>query len=321
MSGTPASKEARGHRAAERTRPSVSNGRRRRGRSDWKVAIVFLLPLLVIYAVYYVYSIIFLVQTSFTTVSITFFESVEVGWKNYVELVNDPVFVRAIGNNLVFAAVSIVAALVVAYFIAVALSTGVRARRLYYLIFLLPALTPSSLIATLFGSMLEQKFGILNETLRAIGLGALAQPWLTNPGLAFGVVCVIFVYLIGLPIMYYTADLSALPSEAVEAALLDGAGTFRIMRSIIWPMMRSTHITIILALLLGSFRGLEVVLFSTAGGPGETTQIVGTYLYGFETSSSSVIGYVSAAAVIVLVIALIISIVQMIVTRPRKGLR
>ena len=295
--------------------------RRKRGRSDWKVAIVFLSPLLAIYAVYYFYSIFFLVRTSFTTVSITFFDSVEVGWKNYIELLSDPVFLRSIANNLIFAAVSIVSALVVAFFIAVALSSGVRARRLYYLVFLLPALTPTSLVATMIGSMLEEHFGIVNVTLRAIGLGSLAQPWLINPGLAFGVVCLIFAYLIGLPIMYYTADLSALPSEAVEAALIDGAGTFRIMRSIIFPMMRSTHITVILALLLGSFRGLEVVLFSTNSGPGQTTSIVGTYLYGFETSSSSVIGYVSAASVIVLVIALIISIVQLVVTRPRKALR
>lgn len=302
-------------RAPAPTRPA------RRRRSDLKVALVFLLPLAVIYAVYYVYSIYFLVTTSFTTTSITFFSSIGVGWKNYLSLLSDPVFLRSIGNNLIFAAVSIVASLIFAFFIAIALSTGMRARRLYYLVFLLPALTPTSLVATMFASMLEQQYGILNVTLRAIGLGGLALPWLTSPGLAFGVVCVIFCYLIGLPIMYYTADLAALPTEAVEAALIDGAGTFRIMRSIIFPMMRSTHITVILALLLGSFRGLEVVLFSTASGPGETTSIVGTYLYGFETSSGSVIGYVSAAAVIVLMIALIIAIVQMIVTRPRKGLR
>jgi raffinose/stachyose/melibiose transport system permease protein len=304
--------------APAKTKPARQ---RSRHKSDWKIALIFLSPLMLMYAVYFVYSIFFLVRTSFTTVSITFFDSIDVGWKNYVELVSDPVFVRSILNNLIFAAVSIVAALVVAYFIAVALSTGVRARRLYYLVFLLPALTPTSLVATLFASMLEQQYGILNVTLRAVGLGFLAQPWLTNPGLAFGVVCVIFCYLIGLPIMYYTADLSALPSEAVEAALIDGAGTFRIMRSIIFPMMRSTHITVILALLLGSFRGLEVVLFSTMSGPGQTTSIVGTYLYGFETSSSSVIGYVSAAAVIVLIIALIISVIQMILTLPRRGMK
>lgn len=296
-------------------RPTV---RPRRKRSNWRAALVFLLPLLVIYAVYFAYSIGFLAQTSFTKVSLTFFNSIDVGWRNYELLLSDPVFSRAIVNNLLFALISIAASLTIAFFIAVALSAGVRAGRLFYLVFLLPALMPVSLVATIFGSMLQERYGVLNETLRAIGLGGLALPWLTEPGLAFGVVSVIFCYLIGLPIMYYTADLSALPSESIESALIDGAGTFRIMRSIVFPMMRSTHITIILSLLLLSFRALEVVLFSTRGGPNQSTEIVGSYLYGFATSAGPTIGLVSAASIMVLLIALVLSLAQMFFLREKK---
>jgi raffinose/stachyose/melibiose transport system permease protein len=293
-----------------------------RRRSNGRVAFLFLLPLIVMYAIYYVYSIGFLSVTSFTRVSVTFFNSVNVGWQNYQQLVTDPVFLRALINNLAFGAISILAALTIAFFIATALATGVRAKRLFYLIFLLPALMPLSLISTIFGSMLTERDGVFNDTLRAIGLGGLAQPWLTQPNLAFGVVAVLFCYLIGLPIMYYTADLSALPVDSLEAALIDGAGTFRILRSIIYPMMRNTHITIILSLLLGSFRALEVVLFSTQGGPGQSTEVVGSYIYGFATSAGPTIGFVSAISMVVLVIALIISLVQLLVSRPRKsGLR
>ena len=292
--------------------------RRSRRRSDWKIALLFLAPLIVIYAVYYLFSIGFLATTSMTRVSVTFFNAIDVGWLNYQQLVGDPAFLRAILNNLLYAAISIVAALTIAFFIATALATGVRAKRFFYVIFLLPALMPLSLVATIFASMLQQSDGVLNVTLRTVGLGALAQPWLTQPGLAFGVVAVIFCYLIGLPIMYYTADLSALPTESLEAALLDGAGTFRIMRSVIYPMLRGTHITIVLSLLLGSFRALEVVLFSTKGGPGQSTEIVGSYIYGFATAAGPTIGLVSAASIIVLLIALVISLVQLVLTTFRK---
>ena len=303
----------------EQARPAPK--RRTKKRSDGRAALVFLLPLLVMYAIYYLYSIVFLGSTSMTRVSVTFFNAIDVGWRNYEQLLADPVFIRAIVNNILFAAISIAAALTIAFFIATALATGVRAKRLFYLIFLLPALMPLSLVATIFASMLTERSGVLNETLRAVGLGALAQPWLTQPGLAFGVVAIIFCYLIGLPIMYYTADLSALPTESIEAALLDGAGTFRIMGSIIYPMLRGTHLTIILSVLLGSFRALEAVLFSTRGGPGQSTEIVGTYIYGFATSAGPTIGFVSAASIVVLVIALVISIVQMILSRSRKDMR
>lgn len=301
------------------TREREQSTTKRRKRGNGLVALVFLSPLLVIYLVYFLYSIFFLGQTSMQRVGISLLRPVEVGFENFALLLSDSVFWQSIGNNLVYAAISIVAALTVAFFIAVSLSTGVRGRRVFYLVFLLPALMPVSLVATIFGSMLQERFGVLNETLRGVGLGALAQSWLTEPGLAYGAVAVIFCYLIGLPVMYYTADLAELPTSSLEAARIDGAGTFRIMRSIIYPMMRGTHITVILALLLGSFRALEQVLFSTDGGPGTTTEIVGTYLYGYVNSGGKTIGFASAASVVVLLIALVISLVQMYATRTPKA--
>jgi ABC-type sugar transport system permease subunit len=151
--------------------------------------------------------------------------------------------------------------------------------------------------------------------LRAVGLGGLTQHWLTDPHWAVASIVGLFAYLIGLPILYYTADLATIPTDALEAALIDGAGPFRILRSILHPMLRGTHITIILALLLGSFRAFEVVLLTTGGGPGYSTQIAGTYIYGFVTSAGSTIGYASAASVIVLIVALLVSAVQALFTR------
>lgn len=296
-----------------------SQQRRRRG--EWKSALLFLSPLLALYLVYYLYSIVFLGQTSLQRVGIALARPVDIGLENFRLVFTDPVFGQAVVNNLVFAAVSIAASLTFAFFIAVSLATGIRGRKVFYLLFLLPALMPLSLVATIFGTMLQERFGILNETLRAVGLGELAQPWLTSPNLAYAAVILIFCYLIGLPIMYYTADLSALPTSALEAALLDGAGTFRIMRSIIYPMMKATHVTVILALLLGSFRALEQVLFSTGGGPGAQTEIVGTYLYGYTNSGGQTIGFVAAASIVVLLIAFTISILQMYLTRARKDER
>lgn len=293
---------------------------RRRRRSDVWAAAAFLAPLAVIYGVYYIYSIVFLVRTSTTKVSISFRNSIDVGWSNYLLLLHDSAFLRSIANTVIFAACSIVSALVLGFIIAAALATGVRAKKLYYVIFLVPTLMPSSLVATIFGSMLQERFGVVNETLRAVGLGALAQPWLSDKTLAFGVIIVMFCYLIGLPIMYFTADFSTLPTESLEAALLDGAGTFTILRSIVYPIMAATRTTIILSLLLGSFRALEVVWFSTQGGPGQSTEIVGSYLYDFATSSGPSIGFVSAASIVVLLIAFVISTIQMVITGRKERL-
>ncbi|MET8942703.1 sugar ABC transporter permease [Streptomyces sp. NPDC004542] len=297
------------------TTPTAGRGRPGGGRA----ALAFLSPLVLIYLVFFGYGFWFLIRTSFTRVSLSFTDAVSVGLDNYRLLWESDTFRHAVLNNLLFAAISIAAALTLAYFIAYAVSAGLRPKRLMYVLFLVPSLMPLSLVSTVFGSMLQERFGVLNETLRSVGLGSLASPWLTDPGLAFGVVAVLFCYLIGLPVMYYTADLSAVPTEVVEAGLLDGAGTFRIMRSIVYPMMTSTHITVVLSLLLGSFRSLEVVLFSTGGGPAGHTEIVGTFLYRFSTDPGPRTGFVASAAVVVLLIAFVISVVQMFLTRPRSG--
>ncbi len=291
--------------------------RKQRRSADARTALVFLTPLIAMYALYFVFSFYFLIKTSFTRVSISFFNSEWVGWHNYSHLLTDSTFLHSLLNNLVFAAIAIASSVTIAFFIAIALSTGIRGKRFMFTIFLLPTLMPASLISTMFGSMLQERFGTLNETLRAVGLGSLAQSWLTEPAWAYTAVCVLFAYLIGLPILFYTSDLAAMPSEALEAALMDGAGTFRIMRSVMYPMMKATHITVVLSILLGSFRAFEQVLFTTKGGPNGLTEISGTYLFRFSQGGPT-IGFVSAAAVIVLAIAFITSIAQMYVLRERK---
>lgn len=296
--------------------------RRSRLRADGRAALLFLVPLLVIYLGFFGYGFWFLVRTSTTRVGMSFRDAVDVGVNNYRILLDNDTFRQALLNNVLFGAVSIVAALTVAFFVAFVISAGLRPKKLLYVLFIVPALMPLSLVATIFGSMLQQQFGVLNETLRSIGLGRFAQPWLTEPGLAFGWVAVIFCYLIGLPIMYYTADLSVFPTDTIEAALVDGAGTFQIMRAVIYPMMTATHVTVILSLLLGSFRALEVVLFSTGGGPAGSTEIVGTFLYQFSIDPGPRTGFVAAGAVVILLVAFVISIAQMFITRPRsKGSR
>jgi ABC-type sugar transport system permease subunit len=292
--------------------------RRRTGR-EALIAALFLVPLFVMYGVYFVYSFWFLIRTSFEKVDLSFAGAVNVGWHNYQLVYDDPEFRRAVLDNLVFAASTIVIGLTIAFGIAVMLASRPRGRRAYFTIFLVPALTPVALVATIFGQMLEYQLGSLNTTLRAVGLGFLAQHWLTQPGWAYGAVIGLFAYLIGLPIMYYTADLAAINTSAIEAALLDGAGPWRLMRSVLHPMMRATHVTVVLSLLLGSFRAFEIVLLSTGGGPGDSTQIVGTYTYSFFTSGGQTIGLASAASVLILIIALLISVVQNIVlTRDER---
>ncbi len=277
--------------------------------------MVFLVPLLLFYGTYFGYGFWFLAGTSTKQVSLSFVDAIDVGWNNYVLTLTDPLFMRALLNNLVFAGFSILASLTVGFIVAMLLAVGVRLKRTLYVIFLLPSLLPLALFATVFGRMLGTQYGALNETLSAVGLGSLRQDWLGQAPTAYAAVCVLLVYLVGLPIMYYHADVEAIDLSVIESAIMDGAGPWRIFRTMLFPLLKTTHRTVILAVLLSSFRAFDVVWFSTGGGPSGATAITGTYLYGKTVAAGPVIGYTSATAVITLLIALVISVIQIVVQR------
>ncbi len=234
-------------------------------------------------------------------------------------MLTDPLFWKSIENNLLFAAVQIAVALTLGFFLGVSLSSGVRFRRFFYIAFLLPSLVPLSLFATVFGQMIQTNGGALNQALHDVGLGALAQDWTGNPAAAYVAVFILLTYLIGLPIMYYTADLTTVNTSVLEAAQIDGASSGQMYRLILFPMLRGTHKTVILSVLLGSFRWFELIYFSTNGQPSGGTSIAGTYIYGqmFPSTGSAQIGYASAASVIVLLIAIAVSSVNVFVQRRR----
>ena len=296
---------------------SSPTGRRKhaaRSRHHGRAALIFLAPLICFYGLYYIYSFVFLFGVSKQQVSLSFMDAVNVGWNNFHLVATDPLFQRALLNNLIFAGVSILVSLTLGFAIAMMLASGMRMDRALYLVFLLPSLIPLSLFATIFGKMLGAQYGQFNGLLRGIGLGGLQQDWLAHNSTAYAAVFVLLVYLIGLPIMYYRSDVEAINMSLIEAAVVDGAGTARIFRTMLFPLLRNTHKTVILSCLLGSFRAFDYIFFSTNGAPSGATAITGTYIYN-KTLSGETVGYASAASLLLLLVAFVISAVQIFVFR------
>ncbi len=282
-----------------------------KGRGRIGTALLFLLPLAIFYGVFYGYSFVYVGVASFLNAGPTLRDAEFVGLDNYELLLTHDRFWIAIFNTLAFAVVAIIAAVTIGFFLAVVLSTRMRGHQFFYAVFFLPAMMPMSLVASVFAVMLASRFGTVNEILRFVGLGDFTQRWMGDPTLAWMSVALIFIYVIGLPIMYYTADLATINISFIEAAVVDGAGPWAMFRLILFPLTRAARKTIILATLLGTFRAFEIVYLSTGGGPSGRTEIAGTYLYNFSTSGLNV-GYVASAAVIVLTIALGISAINLI---------
>jgi ABC-type sugar transport system permease subunit len=114
--------------------------------------------------------------------------------------------------------------------------------------------------------------------------------------------------------MYYRSDVEEIDSSIVEASVVDGASTWQIFRLMLFPLMRTTHRTVVLSVLLGSFRAFDVIFFSTGGAPSGDTAISGTYIYG-KTLAADNVGYASAASILILLVAFAVSAAQLILDR------
>ena len=282
-----------------------------------RAGFLFLLPLIIIFIGLLGYSFYFLIVNSFRDVTITFKNPAFVGMQNYKTIMLDSKFWLSLLNTFLLSAANIFCGLTFGFFIAIILNFKLKGKRFFHALFFIPSMLPIALMAAVFSSMLEYKNGIVNQLLRGVGLDVLAQRWLADPGFAMMSVCSVSVFLIGIPIMYYTADLTTINDSVLEAATMDGAKTRHQLFFVIYPMLKNTHRTIILSMLLGGFREMERVFLMTDGGPGGKTEIIGTYIYRQTRSAGSNIGLVCAAAIIILAVAFLISFIQLRLTERK----
>lgn len=283
-----------------------------------KAGFLFLLPLFLIFLCLLSYSFYFLFVNSFRDVTITFRKAEFIGIKNYQTVLRDKLFWKSIINTFILSTANIFCGLTFGFIISIILNFKLQGKRFFHALFFLPSMLPLALTATVFGSMLEYKNGIVNQLLRGVGLGVLARRWLADPHLAIWAVCSVSIFMIGIPIMYYTADLTTLSRSVLEAATIDGAGMKDQLLLILFPMLKNTHKTIILSMLLGGFREMERVYLMTDGGPGGSTEIIGTYIYRAARSAGANVGIVCAAAIIVLLLAFFLSFIQLKMTEKNN---
>jgi raffinose/stachyose/melibiose transport system permease protein len=111
----------------------------------------------------------------------------------------------------------------------------------------------------------------------------------------------------GLPMLLYLAGLQTIPKEILEAAEVDGASSFQRFRFVIWPMLKDTTFVVLAITFINSLKVYDVVYVMTYGGPANTTQVLGTWMY-FLTYNFNRIGLGTAIAVVLLGLTLIFAI-------------
>lgn len=226
-----------------------------------------------------------------------------VGFENYLRAVQDPIFWGTLQHTLIYFVVTFVAQSVLGIVLAVLLHSRLRLAGLYKVIIFIPVVLAPAIMAPVF-RILFASDGPINEFLRALGLGALAQPWLAQSSTALGALMIMQIWnTTGISFILYYAAISQVEMDVIEAARLDGAGNIRIVWSIIVPSIRGTIIALAMLSAIGTLKLFDIPYLVTAGGPNFSTEFLGTYIYR-EAVPLGVVGYASALSIILLVLAL-----------------
>ncbi len=243
-----------------------------------------------------------------------------VGLANYVELLGDGRFWRAMWHNLLLLIVVPVFTLGIALFLATMTTVagrrgmigrgGVRGSRFYQVVFVFPHVVPIVIAGVLFGFFYNPEAGLLNGLLRLVGFDWLTRSWLGDTALALPSVMAVLIWIyVGFYFVVFSAAMKSLPTEVFEAAVLDGAGRIRTFVSITLPMMTDSIKTSYIylgILMLDGFALLQVML--PDGGPGGSTEVVAQYLYRAAFTDGR-FGYASAIGVALCLVTLALAIV------------
>ncbi|MBL0888841.1 carbohydrate ABC transporter permease [Myceligenerans indicum] len=268
--------------------------------------LVFLLPPLVVYGVAVLLPIVqSLVLSLFSWDGITAMQFV--GVENYARmLAGDAVFWRAFANTLGYLTICLVlqlgGALVVASLI-LALPTG---RELAKTLFLLPAVISTVAIAFLFQHIYSfDPPGLLNQVLDLVGLGGLQTPWLSDVSTVLVAVSAPEGWrFTGLYMLIIYAALAAVPKELEEAARLDGASWWQLFRQIRFPYIQPVWITTVIMATTYALRGFDIPYLLTNGGPGQSSELLTTYMYKTAFTSTD-FGYASTVSVFIVIECLV----------------
>jgi len=272
--------------------------------------IIFLLPALTIYLIFVVYPTINALRISLFKWRGMSASKSFIGLANFAELIHDPIFFLALFNNLKIFAVILFIIPPIALFLGVMLSKKIRGANFYRSTFLFPSMMGDVAIATLWILIYAPSFGILNESLRVIGLGELTRGWLGEKSTALVAVTIPLVYKwIGFYVILFLGAILNIPRQLYEAATIDGAGGWQNFWYVTLPFLKQTIAVAMVFIIVNSFSTIFVFaqLMTMGGGPDRATEVIPSYLVkqAFEYSR---FGYGSAIGFITLILMFSLSI-------------
>lgn len=247
-------------------------------------------------------------------------EVTQVGLDNYRRLATDPVVHTALWNNSMYAVLSIIFQVFAAFGLA-AIIEGLRSkwwRNTWRAVYFIPSAISTTVTGLLFYFIYQPDIGILDALMTFVGLGEHSRVWLGDPETAiYAIIAMSQWQGFGYSALLFTIAIQKIPRELYDAARLDGAGPLRQLVSITFPLTREMTGMMIIVTVTGAFQVFNEVMVMTGGGPNNSSQVLGTWLYeqGFNQND---MGYAAAIGSVVFGVTMLAGVAQLLYTRRRR---
>lgn len=267
---------------------------------DGRIAYLLILPALVLLGIFVVWPAVYAGYLSFQDWS--FYKDPEfVGWRNYTNVLSDPLFWESIGRGFVFVAMTVPPMLILAFFfssLVVSVSrwfAGVLKVSIY-----IPTIISAVITSIIFVLIYNYSGGILNAMLGGFGIDPIA--WIGDPAWALLAIAIPAIWLgIGLTSLIMVAAMIDIPTEYYEAAAMEGANWWEKTRFITLPQMKNVFLYLLITGFVAAIQQFELPLVMTGGGPLNSTTLPNLFIFNHFRNDINV-GYSIAAALLLFVV-------------------
>lgn len=288
----------------------------RRQKRDWMFAAGFLAPFMILLLVFQYLPLLVMARNSVYDYSLLNPAAAKfVGLRNFTDMIEYEDAAISFGVTFLFALGVVLFVIPVAFALALFLNSKLPARGLVRTVIMLPVVTSSVVVATMWSFLLDPSNGLINGVLNIAGIGN--QPFLTSTDQALpALVAMTLWQQVGFGAILFLAGLQGLPVELTEAARIDGATRRQVLWNVTIPLLSRTTLFVVVIMTVFSLQAFAPAFLMTQGGPQESTNLIVYHIYNSAFIMQQA-GYASALSVVLLLVVLAISMAQMALLRSR----
>ncbi|MEV0395009.1 carbohydrate ABC transporter permease [Polymorphospora rubra] len=296
---------------------AVPTRKRRYRPAEIAISVAFLLPSTAVYLIFVFYPLARTLWLSVHGTDIFGATTDFVGLDRYVEFFTEPRLRRVLFTTALFSTVTVLPTLLLGLLLALSLQAKVRGISFFRTFMATPFAFSAAAAAVVFDIFYSPSVGVFNGLLSSLGLPVVE--WLTNPATALPSLAVVSVWRdLGYAMLVFSAGLQAIPDEVLEAARIDGAGRWTLLRRIVLPLLTPTMFFLLVVSTISSLQTFGEINILTGGGPdGATTTLVYSLYQSAFAFGGSDYGLASVQAVVLLGLVMLITVIQFRVLQRR----